>query len=60
MIKPELLDKFKKLYKDKYNIILSDEEATDLATRLINLMKILIAPDKKEQEPIENYLYKMI
>ncbi len=47
MIRKEYLDKFKKLYKDKYNIILSDEETTELATHFLNLMEILIRPKRK-------------
>lgn len=44
MIRKEYLDKFKKLYQDKYNIILDDEQATELATHFLNLMEILIKP----------------
>ena len=47
MIRKEYLDKFKKLYIDKYNITLSDEEATELATHFLNLMEILIRPKRK-------------
>ncbi len=47
MISKEYLDKFKKLYKDKYEITLSDEEATELATHFLNLMEILIRPKPK-------------
>lgn len=50
MIRKELLDKFKKLYCDKYNIVLSDEEATELATHFVNLMDILIHPKKDHPE----------
>lgn len=50
MIRKELLDKFKKLYRDKYNIVLSDEEATELATHFVNLMDILIHPKKDYRE----------
>lgn len=50
MIRKELLDKFKKLYHDKYNIVLSDEEATELATHFVNLMEILIHPKKDHLE----------
>ncbi len=49
MIRKEYLDKFKKLYKDKYEITLSDEEATDLATHFLNLMEILIKPKAKRK-----------
>jgi hypothetical protein len=47
MISKEYLDKFKKLYKDKYNITLTDEETTELATHFLNLMEILIRPKAK-------------
>jgi len=47
MISKEYLDKFKKLYKDKYNITLTDEETTELATHFLNLMEILIRPKPK-------------
>ena len=45
MISTELLDKFKKLYEEKYNIILNEEEALKMATDFLNLMKILMRPD---------------
>jgi hypothetical protein len=48
MIRKEYLDKFKKLYLDKYNITLSDEESTELATHFLNLMEILIRPKIKQ------------
>jgi hypothetical protein len=47
MINKEYLAKFKKLYKDKYDIDLSDEETTELATHFLNLMDILIHPKPK-------------
>jgi len=47
MISKEYLDKFKKLYKDKYEITLSDEQVTELATHFLNLMEILIRPKPK-------------
>ncbi len=54
MINKEHLEEFKRLYKDKYDITLSDEEATELATHFLNLMKVLIKPkvqtDKKYPE----------
>ncbi len=48
MVNQSLLDKFKRLYKEEYNINLTDEEATDLATQFLNLMKILIKPEHKK------------
>ncbi len=58
MVNQALLEKFKKLYKDKYNIILSDEEATDLSTQFLNLMKVLIMPDRKK--PINPEIYNRV
>lgn len=56
MVSTEFLDKFKKLYKDKYNITLSDEEATRLGTHFLNLMKILIKPKASaHKEGRQNY-----
>lgn len=42
MIDNELREKFKKLYFEKFNIMLSDEEATAMATDLVNLVKVLL------------------
>jgi len=47
MVSKEILDKFKSLYKEKYNIILTEEEATELVTQFLTLMKILIMPEEK-------------
>lgn len=53
MVNQAFLDKFKRLYKEKYNIILCDEEATELATQFLNLMKILIQPEQKTHRKID-------
>ena len=50
MISKAYLDKFRKLYKDKYNITLSDEETTELATHFLNLMEILIRSKPKTKQ----------
>lgn len=60
MIRKELLDKFKKLYRDKYNIVLSDEKATELATHFVNLMDILIHPKKDNPESDTNSTNKEV
>ncbi len=52
MISKEILAKFKKLYKDKYGIDLTDEQTTQLANDLVSLMRILTKPDPKPL-PIE-------
>jgi len=49
MVPKKYIDKYKELHLKKYNIVLSDEEATDQANRFLNLMKILIFPDPKLQ-----------
>jgi len=45
MISKELLEKFKMLYQEQFNILLNDEEATKMATDLVNLMRVLLKPD---------------
>ena len=50
MISKEILDKFKKLYKDKYDIDLTDKQTTQLANDLVNLMRVLLKPEPKEVE----------
>ena len=42
MVTPDFLEKFKKLHIKKFNIHLSDEEATKQATDFLNLMKVLL------------------
>lgn len=54
MISKEYLDKFKKLYKDKYDITLTDEEATELANHFLNMMEVLIKPKQKRSRNIQN------
>ena len=49
MISKEHLEKFKRLYKEKCNITLTDEETTELATHFLNLMEILIRPKAKSK-----------
>jgi hypothetical protein len=48
MISAETIVKFKNLYKEKFNISLNDEEATQMTTDLVNLVSVLLKP-----EPIE-------
>ena len=45
MVSPEMLEKFKKLYLMKYNVILNNEEATEMANGLVNLVAILVKPN---------------
>ena len=43
----ELLEKFKSLHKEKFDIDLKDEEATKMATDFLNLMEVLLRPKPK-------------
>lgn len=53
MVSKELLDQFKMIYKEEFNVTISDEEATEMSTELVNLMKVLLKPDPNP-EPEEN------
>ncbi len=48
MVSRELLDKFKMIYKQEFNVTIADEEATEMSTELVNLMKVLLKPDPEE------------
>ncbi len=48
MLTSELLEKFKRIFQEQFNTILSDEEATLMATDFLNTMKILVTPDPEE------------
>ncbi len=52
MINNEIREKFKKLYYEKFNVTLSDEEATAMATDLVNLVKVLLKPQLKSSPVI--------
>ena len=45
MVRAEIREQFKKLYEEKFHITISDEEATQMATDLINLVQVLVKPD---------------
>lgn len=46
MVSVIALARFKELYYHKYNIFLDDEQALEHALCFLNLMKILIKPNK--------------
>jgi hypothetical protein len=48
MISNELLEKLKKIYQAKFNVSLTNEEATQMATDIVNLMKVLLEPEPQE------------
>lgn len=50
-----MLEKFKQLYLKKYNVSLTNEEATEMATALVNLMSILLKSDPKETTDTSKY-----
>ncbi|MBP7967543.1 hypothetical protein KAZ66_04710, partial [Candidatus Woesebacteria bacterium] len=45
MIRPELIEKFKKLYYEKFHIQLTNEQATPMFIDLVNLMEVLLRPN---------------
>lgn len=50
MIRKEILEKFKNLYKKKYDIDLTDEQTIRLANDLVNIMRVLLKPEHKVVE----------
>ena len=46
MVTKTALGKFKELYKRKFDIMLSNKDATQQAIELLNIMKILLRPTK--------------
>jgi hypothetical protein len=44
MISKEQLEKFKTIYKNQFSEELSDQEALEQATKLLNMMKIIYRP----------------
>ena len=49
MVDTKFLERYKQLHIEKFNVHLSDEEATKSFTDFLNLMKILIYPDPKRR-----------
>ncbi len=47
MIPQKFLEKYKQLHIEKFNIHLSEEEATKQATDFLNLMTVLLKKPKK-------------
>lgn len=66
MVSQELLEKFKMIYKEEFNIELTDEEATKMATDLLNVMRVITQPVPKseleetyqDQPKVEGELYE--
>ena len=54
MISKESLEKFKKLYKDHFNIELSDEDVLEKATKCLRIVEIVYKPmTLKEYEALQ-------
>jgi len=54
MISKESLEKFKRLYKERFKEELSDEETLRKATRLLNLYRAVYTPLTREKTNNEN------
>lgn len=54
MVNRELLDEFKMIYKEQFNVAITDEEATEMSTELVNLMKVLLKPDPEPESENTN------
>ncbi len=50
MVSREKIEEFKILYEASFDVKLTNEEATQMANDLVNLMEILLKPDPKPQE----------
>lgn len=50
MVSNEILQKFKNLYQEKFNVSLTDEEATQMTNDVVNLMQVLLEPDPEESQ----------
>lgn len=48
MITEKALKEFKEIYKKEFNVALSDQDALEKATRLLNLIKAVYKPRTKE------------
>ena len=44
-LKPHQVQSFKTLYKQKFNVELTDQEALEKWLKLVNLMKIILLPN---------------
>ena len=49
MISKNLLDKFKTLYQEEFEITLTDEEATKMSSDLVNLVKVLVTSSSQKK-----------
>lgn len=54
MVNRELLEEFKIIYKEQFNVSITDEEATAMTRDLVNLMKVLLKPSSNPQTSDED------
>jgi len=54
MISKALLDEFKEIYRHQFNEDITDAEALELATKLINLYKIIYLSSYSSNDQNEN------
>lgn len=45
MVSELMLEKFKKIYLDKYHVTLTNKEALEMANPLLNLIALLVKPE---------------
>jgi len=50
MLSPQLLTELKQIVKEEYNVILTDQEVSQLGNFLIDSYDILTSGDQKEEE----------
>jgi len=48
MISKKALEEFKKIYKEEFGSDISDEEALEKATNLLNLFRVIYKPIRKD------------
>lgn len=49
-----MLEKFKKIYFDKYHVSLTNKEAMEMAAPLLNLITILVKPEPPKSTDINS------
>jgi hypothetical protein len=54
MLPKEAIEEFKKLYKERFKVELSDEEAAFRATNLVNLYEIVRSASQGKESEGEN------
>lgn len=50
MVSQKLIDEFKQIFKEKYKVSYTDEEAREAAERLVGFYKLLIKVDQRNKQ----------